>query len=340
MWFDGNHMEILDGKLDTSVARAVRIIAGGGIVAFPTETVYGLGADALNAHAVVKVFEAKQRPYFDPLIVHVGEKSWLHQIGDDLDPLVDTLTDHFWPGPLTIIVRKKTCIPDIVTAGLGTVGVRMPSHPIARRLLQAYGGPIAAPSANPFGYLSPTRAEHVAMMFPEGLPIILDGGPSEYGVESTIVSVSHGRIFIHRHGAVTEEELTHITPHVFLKEKEPQHLSYESPGEHPFHYAPRKPLIIIDSVDAIKTDQSSFLAFSPPLTPPLSRHVRILTEKGDIREAAANFFSFLIELDRGDVELIYAQHIPEVGLGKAMMERLRKASKKHLFESVDNLNHS
>ena len=321
-------MEFLNGFEQSSIDKAVEILKKGDVVAFPTETVYGLGADALNPYAVAKIFEVKKRPKFDPLIVHIGERGWISAIGDYIPPEAEKLIDRFWPGPLTLILKKKVVIPDIVTAGLPTVAVRMPSHPVALQLIRNFNNPIAAPSANPFGYISPTNAQHVAKMLGEGVPLILDGGSSNYGIESTIVSFNEGKTYLHRHGAISIEELSTTVGPVYEKEK---NSACEAPGQLPYHYAPIKPLKIIHSIDEIHDIKSSFLAFREPPETPISKYVKVLSITGDMREAAANFFSYLIELDRDDVDIIYAENIPEAGLGKAMMERLMKASKKYRY---------
>lgn len=319
-------MEILDGFEHSSVERAAGLLEAGDAVAFPTETVYGLGADALNALAVAKIFEIKKRPHFDPLIVHVGEKDWIFRYAEDVPPDAVRLVERFWPGPLTIILRKKSLIPDIVTSGLSTVGIRMPSHPVALDLIRTLGRPVAAPSANPFGYMSPTKAAHVARMFREEPLVVLDGGSSSYGIESSIVSVIGSTTRLHRHGAISLEDLTAVTGPLQEKAEDG---SCESPGELPFHYAPHRPLRIVSSPAEIRNPCSSYLSFRKPVGEPASKHVRVLSENGDLREAAAAFFSSLIELDSGDVDVIYAEKVPEIGLGRAIMERLRKASKKH-----------
>jgi L-threonylcarbamoyladenylate synthase len=319
-------MELVDGFEPASIERAVTMLKGGDIVAFPTETVYGLGADALNPYAVAKIFEMKKRPKFDPLIVHVGDREWIFRIAVNVPSVVVSLVERFWPGPLTIILGKKEIIPDIVTAGLPTVGIRMPSHPVALNLIRSLGSPIAAPSANPFGYMSPTKATHVAKMFRDMTGLILNGGDSTFGIESTIVSLKDDRLYLHRHGAISMEELSVIAGGVREKESDD---TCEAPGELPFHYAPHKPLRIISSLSDIETAESSFLAYMTPKKTPLSRHVRILSPTGDLREAAANFFSYLIDLDCEDIRTIYAEKLPETGIGKAMMERLKKASKKY-----------
>jgi L-threonylcarbamoyladenylate synthase len=318
-------MEIVNGFENSSIERAIELLGNGDVVAFPTETVYGLGADALNPYAVAKIFEAKNRPHFDPLIVHIGRKEWIYDYAEDVPQDALKLIDVFWPGPLTLILRKKTCIPDIVTAGLSTVAIRMPSHAVALKLIKAFQKPVAAPSANPFGYMSPTKVNHVARMLKGRIPMVLDGGDSVFGIESTIISFQSHGVYIHRHGAISEEELSE---YVELTQDIKTDSVYRSPGELPYHYAPMKPLKIVHNTDEVKTANSSFLAFREPSTVPVSRYVKILSKTGDLKEAAANFFSNLIELDREDVDIIYAERVPETGIGKAIMERLRKASKK------------
>ncbi|HOJ70451.1 MAG TPA: L-threonylcarbamoyladenylate synthase [Syntrophorhabdaceae bacterium] len=324
-------MEILNGLDFSSILRAKQLLEKGGVVAFPTETVYGLGADALNPYAVAKIFEIKRRPRFDPLIVHIDRREWLEELSSNLPKKALLLTERFWPGPLTIILKKRPIIPDIVTAGLSTVGIRMPAHPVAQELIRSLNRPIAAPSANPFGYISPTMADHVAHMLKDRVEVILDGGKSVFGIESTIVSFLDDSVFINRHGAISAEEISDVIgPVLDAKDKG----VCESPGSLPYHYSPHKPLKIVNSPLEIATEDSSFLSFKRPLIRVISRYVRILSEQGDLREAAANFFSYLIELDKKDVGIIYAERIPEKGLGKAIMERLKKASKKHTHTTL------
>jgi L-threonylcarbamoyladenylate synthase len=318
-------MEILNGFENSSIERAVKLLNKGNIVAFPTETVYGLGADALNPYAVAKIFEAKNRPHFDPLIVHIGRKEWVYDYAEHVPQDALKLINAFWPGPLTLILHKKTLIPDIVTAGLPTVAIRMPLHAVALKLIEAFQKPIAAPSANPFGYMSPTKVGHVARMLKGKIPMVLDVGDSVFGIESTIISFQSHGIYIHRHGAISEEELSE---HVEIIHDIKTDSVYRSPGELPYHYAPMKPLRIVHTADDVKTANSSFLAFREPAMIPISRYMKVLSKTGDLKEAAANFFSDLIELDREDVDIIYAERVPETGIGKAIMERLRKASKK------------
>jgi L-threonylcarbamoyladenylate synthase len=319
-------MEIINGYLTSSIRRAARLLQEGDVVAFPTETVYGLGADGANPLAVARVFELKKRPHFDPLILHVSNRDWISQFARNVPKAAVALMDRFWPGPLTLILEKTAAVPDIVTAGLPTVAIRMPLHEVALHLIEEVGRPIAAPSANPFGYISPTSAEHVADMLRDQIPLILDGGKCSYGLESTIVSFGQNGVRVHRYGAIGTEELNEVVPHLLEKQHGPLP---EAPGELPYHYAPHTPLVIVESARDIEAEESAFLAFTEPLQTPASRHVRVLSPTGNMREAAANFFSFLIELDKQEVAVIYAERVPERGLGKAIMERLRKAERKH-----------
>lgn len=315
-------VNILDGKREESILYAVSLLKKGELVAFPTETVYGLGADALNPYAVIKIFEVKRRPRFDPLIVHIAEERWLEDLAEWVPITARRLVERFWPGPLTIILEKRSLVPDVVTAGLKTVAIRMPSHPVAQKLLRTFSNPVAAPSANPFGYLSPTKAEHVARVLGEKIPLILDGGACEYGIESTILSFFGEKVYIHRHGSITQEEIESVVGRV--EEWKGEALA---PGRLSTHYAPKRPIRIVESAEEVTVANSAFLAFRTPSSPLPSRYVRVLSERGDLREAATRFFSFLYELDREDVEVIYVERIPDRGLGRAMMERLRKASK-------------
>ena len=319
-------MEIMDGYDPASLLKAATTLREGELVVFPTETVYGLGADAFNPIAVAKIFELKKRPHFDPLIVHIAHMQSVEKLVLNVPAQARRLMERFWPGPLTIIMEKQGMVPDIVTAGLKTVGVRMPSHPVALALIKALGRPVAAPSANPFGYMSPTKAGHVARMFADRVPLILDGGPSTHGIESTVVSVRGDTVYVHRYGAVPLEEIERVVGD--LQEKEKGTIC-EAPGELPYHYAPHARLVIIRSQEDIRTSESGFLAFKNPEREPLSKHVRVLSAEGDLREAAAHFFSHLIELDQEGVNVIYAERVPEIGLGRAIMERLRKAAQKH-----------
>ena len=225
-----------------AILQAAKIIRHGGIVAFPTETVYGLGADAFNPLAVARIFEAKRRPYFDPLIVHVANPADVKKLVEEIPSNAKKLTERFWPGPLTVVLFKEENIPDIVTAGLPTVAIRMPNHPMALSLIIESKCPIAAPSANPFGYLSPTTAEHVREQLGDQVDLILDGGPCPVGVESTIVSFLEEEPRLLRPGGVSLEEIESIIGKVKISPIEEERPS--APGMLPKHYAPRTPIVL------------------------------------------------------------------------------------------------
>jgi L-threonylcarbamoyladenylate synthase len=309
-----------------SIQKAAQIIKRGGIVAFPTETVYGLGADVFNPLAVARVFEVKRRPYFDPLIVHVGLPCDVKKLAKEIPTNAKKLIEKFWPGPLTVVLSKKNNISDIVTAGLQTVAVRMPDHPMALSLIEESRCPIAAPSANLFGCVSPTTAEHVREQLGDRVDLILDGGPCPVGVESTIVSFFEGMARLLRPGGVPLEEIESIIGRV---EVGPTKETPSAPGMFPSHYAPRTPIVLDwDEKNLVLSTNKNFglLAFQGTKSGGRFRHIEILSKKGDMREAAANLFAAIRRLDALNLDLIMAEPVPEIGLGRAIMDRLRRAS--------------
>lgn len=310
-----------------AIHRAAEIIKKGGIVAFPTETVYGLGADAFNPLAVARIFEVKRRPFFDPLIVHIASQNDLDKLVTEIPFHGKRLMEQFWPGPLTVVLPKKEDVPEIVTSGLPTVAVRMPKHPMTLSLIGLVGSPIVGPSANLFGYLSPTTAEHVRDQLGEQIDFILDGGPCQVGVESTIVSFSEERPKLLRPGGVPLEEIESIIGKVEISSLNEERPS--APGMLPRHYAPRTPIILDWSdkdLNAYRNKKVGLLAFQEPKQFLNFRHVEILSKKGDFREAAANLFSAIRRLDALNLDLIIAEPVTEIGLGRAIMDRLRRAS--------------
>jgi L-threonylcarbamoyladenylate synthase len=319
-----------------AVAAAARCLAASGLVAFPTETVYGLGADALDPVAVARVFEIKGRPTFDPLIVHVAAPDALEDlvIADDAaDPRVAALRAAFWPGPLTLVLRKRPVIPGIVTAGLDTVAVRMPDHPVALALIRDAGVPVAAPSANRFGRVSPTRAEHVARQLGDRVGLILDGGPCRIGIESTVLLLADGRALLLRPGGLPLEAIEAVIGTVEVPaEGEAASLS---PGRDGSHYAPRSPVVLAvphDPVRARKGERLGLLAATDHDRAMAARlggpfvAVEVLSPDGDPVVSAANLFDALHRLDEAGVDRIVAQPVPETGLGRAVMDRLRRAT--------------
>ena len=315
------------------IQHAAEIIKEGGIVAFPTETVYGLGADAFNPLAVARIFEVKRRPYFDPLIVHVAHPADVKKLVKEIPSNAKKLTESFWPGPLTVVLLKEEDIPDIVTAGLPTVAIRMPNHPMALSLIKESKCPIAAPSANPFGYLSPTTAEHVRDQLGDQVDLILDGGPCPVGIESTILSFLEEKPRLLRPGGVSLEEIESVIGKVEISPIEDDKPS--APGMLPKHYAPRTPIVLNWNDKNLKIDKNKkigLLAFQETKNHLKFHSVEVLSKKGDIREAAANLFAAIRRLDALDLDLIVAEPIPEIGLGRAIMDRLRRASGKQFAD--------
>ncbi|MER3479340.1 MAG: threonylcarbamoyl-AMP synthase [Meiothermus sp.] len=324
IWHNREAMAVVPAR-PKEIEQAARVIRAGGLVAFPTETVYGLGANALDPSAAARIFEAKRRPSFDPLIVHVADREMLLGVVREVPPQAERLIERFWPGPLTLVLPKGPALPRIVTSGLPTVAVRMPAHPVALELIREAGTPIAAPSANPFGYLSPTRAEHVERMLGEAVDLILDGGPTRYGVESTILLLAEKPVVL-RHGAIPLEELEGVLGKVELRVGESTRPLV--PGQLPQHYAPRTPIQVARPEDVPRElrKQSGYLAFRD--VPKGFKVVKVLSPTGNLREAAAHLFEALHQLDRLGLPRLYAEPVPEEGLGRAIMDRLRRATVK------------
>jgi L-threonylcarbamoyladenylate synthase len=303
-----------------SIASAAKVLSNGGVVAFPTETVYGLGALAFDPIAVARIFEIKQRPDFDPLIVHVLDSAMLERVVAEIPHLAQRLIECFWPGPLTLVLPKRPEVPELVTAGLPSVAVRMPSHDVARSLLKQVGAPLAAPSANRFGGLSPTRAAHVVASLGDGVDLVIDGGPAEHGLESTIVALAPHPMLL-RPGAIPPEAVEALVGP--LSRERPPTLV---PGGFPYHYAPRTRLRVIDPASVPAVDRSGAGALVLREAFDGYAAVRSLSVQGNLREAAARFFEALHELDELGLKRIDAQPLPENGLGLAMMDRLTRAS--------------
>ncbi len=320
---------ILPATGPQAIHLAAETIKAGGLVAFPTETVYGLGCDAMNPDAAAKVFEAKQRPQFDPLIVHIADREQLHAVVTTLPTIAHRLMDAFWPGPLSLVLPKQATVPDLVTAGLTTVAVRMPNHPVARTLIREAGTPIAAPSANPFGYVSPTNAQHVSEGLGTNVDLILDGGPCSVGVESTIVSLVASQPEVLRHGSITLEQLTAVIGP--LRRPSSERAMPIAPGQLTRHYATLTPLTILASAGtrpARGQDARAGLLIFSQASEEDSRFdaVEVLSPTGDVREAAHRLFAALRRLDALGLDRIYAEPCKEEGLGLAIMDRLRRCA--------------
>lgn len=306
------------------LAKAAHLLNTGELVAIPTETVYGLAANALDPNAVLKIFEAKKRPGFDPLIVHAASLEAVRHFVEAIPPAALLLGESFWPGPLTILLPKKPVIPDLVTSGLDTVAVRIPSHPLTAQLLDMLGFPLAAPSANLFGQVSPTKAVHVKDQLAGKVAYILDGGDCSVGLESTIVGFPENEPpTIYRLGGIPVEEIEEVIGKVAVRPYSSS--NPQAPGMLKSHYAPRKPLFIGKEGQAFPGN-ASYLRFSDYLPGvPASRQF-VLSEERDLRTAARNLFAALRELDSAETSSIVAELLPDKGLGRAINDRLRRAS--------------
>jgi L-threonylcarbamoyladenylate synthase len=305
--------------------QAAELLAAGELVALPTETVYGLGGAALDPRACTRIFEAKERPLSDPLIVHLPDFQWLERLALP-NALAIRIAETFWPGPLTLVLPRRDIVPDLATAGQTTVALRMSAHPVFAEVSRMFGQPIAAPSANRFGCISPTTASHVLSELDGRIPLIIDGGPCRHGIESTILRVHEQGVEILRHGPITEEQLSEFG--IVASGQ----ASVVAPGSMASHYAPQTRLVISEELRSGLTDtllarfpaRTGFLLWTPCRED--LAFFEYLSRGQDLREAAANLYGAMRRLDEADLDLIVAEPVPETGLGVAIMERLRKAA--------------
>lgn len=323
---------LLSADAPDAILLAARFLADGEPVALPTETVYGLAADAANPQAVAAIFHAKERPFFDPLIVHLPGSEWLERLAIVPEPQGQTVTRliaKFWPGPLTILLPRRTeAVPDLVTAGSPLVALRISAHPVFQSVIRAFGKPLAAPSANRFGRISPTTGAHAFSELDGRIPLVLEAGPTSHGVESTIVALENdGRMRVLRHGPITSEQLEPFGEIIVVGRAA---AAASAPGQVAGHYAPRTPLTLLKAAGSLPAEvdrrKIGYLAFRQDGLAEDIANVEHLSEHGDLRQAAARLFAALRRLDEAPVERIYAEPVPETGLGKAIMDRLRRAA--------------
>lgn len=311
-------------EISKNLALAKQFLENGDVVSIPTETVYGLAGNALNPAAVTRIFTVKKRPAFDPLIVHVPSLEKAADYAARIPLQARKLAEKFWPGPLTLLLEKKDIIPDLVTSGLPTVGLRSPNHPLTIALLRDLDFPLAAPSANPFGYVSPTTPEHVNAQLGPEIPYILDGGVCKVGIESTIVGFEDDQPIVYRVGGLPIEDIEAITGKVFLQ---PYSTSNpKAPGQLKSHYAPSKKIVLGKMEDLLQkypAHDTGLLTFQRDFNSP---YQKILSPGGFMEEAAQNLFAALRAFEQMPIEIILAEEVPDHGLGRAINDRLRRAA--------------
>jgi L-threonylcarbamoyladenylate synthase len=316
--------------LTNNVDLAVKTLDRGDIIGFPTETVYGLAGNAYDENALKKIFILKQRPFYNPLIVHISSIRNLTEIATDIPDSAYRLAEIFWPGPLTLILKKKNHIPDIVTSGKDTVAIRVPNHPLALDLLNKLDYPLAAPSANPFGLISPTSAQHVINYFNEKLEVVLDGGECERGLESTIIGFENNQPILYRHGSISVEDIELVAGKLITVINNSQNPN--SPGMLPSHYAPLTDTYLTNNVSELlklfQQKKVGLLLFNKEVLHSKNIVQEVLSTKGDLNEAAKNLYAALHRLDQKKLDAIIAEKFPNEGLGKTINDRLQRAIKK------------
>ncbi len=319
----------LDTPIGTDLGLAAEILRRGGLVAIPTETVYGLAANALDPLAVAKIFEAKQRPHFDPLIVHLFDAEEVSNYAEEFPEAARRLADNFWPGPLTLVLPRKPIIPELVTAGGPTVALRVPDHPLTYKLLGMLDFPLAAPSANPFGYISPTSAAHVHAQLGGKIDYILDGGPCKVGIESTVIAFEGEKGRILRLGGLDSKAIEALVPDLEIQTSSSSNPL--SPGQLDRHYAPDTRLLIAsDLAKYLRThetpENTALIVYHRPQLNWAREKQYVLSPKRSLTEAASRLYAVLREADAAGYELIIAEEAPSKGLGPAINDRLRRAS--------------
>ena len=316
--------------ITTDLSLAIKALNDHKIIALPTETVYGLAGNAFSETAIASIFSLKQRPLYNPLIVHIKSAEFLPQVAREMPEIALILAKEFWPGPLTLVLKKQSIIPDLVTAGKDTVAVRVPNHPMALALLNKLDFPLAAPSANPFGSISPTTAEHVANYFSEGLNVILNGGTCARGIESTIIGFENNQPVVYRLGSLSIEQIEnkigklHANTHADNAPKAPGMLSR--------HYAPSTPMHLTDEVENLVqtffNKKIGVLVFKNPVPEITLAHQEILSPSGNLKEAAKNLYAAMHRLDKLNLDLIVAERLPDKDIGKTLNDKLERATKK------------
>ena len=314
--------------ISNDIPKAIEILNNEDVVGIPTETVYGLAGNIYSEKAIRKIFQVKQRPLFNPLIVHLHSIEQLEEIVSDFPAKAALLAKVFWPGSLTLVLKKKASIPDIITAGKDTVAVRIPNHPVTLSLLKKVSFPLAAPSANPFNRISPTNSLHVESYFKNSIQMVLEGGECKNGLESTIIGFENNAPVLYRLGAISIEEIENVIGKINIKNNKES--APNAPGMLAKHYAPKtKTYLVNDLKKFIKSNDDKrigVLSFREEISASNIEHLEILSTHGDLKEAASKLYSALHKLDNLNLEMIVVERVPDIGLGKSINDRLERAT--------------
>ncbi|APY08685.1 threonylcarbamoyl-AMP synthase [Winogradskyella sp. J14-2] len=323
--------------ISTDISKAVDLLNNEELVAIPTETVYGLAGNIFSKKAIKAIFETKKRPHFNPLIVHIPNIDYLETIVEAIPEKAKLLAEAFWPGPITLVLKKKSIIPDLITSGKDTVAVRIPNHPLTLDLLSKLDFPLAAPSANPFNRVSPTKAEHVESYFKHKIKMVLDGGPCKSGIESTIIGFENGEPIIYRLGSTPIEAIEAVVGTIEVKNswaersRSQKEVAPNAPGMLERHYAPKTKTILTTNIaEAIKTYKGlkiGLLAYNDTLNDDAIHFKIVLSEGKNLEEAASKLYDALHQLDQQQLDIIIAEQLPDYGLGKSINDRLQRAAK-------------
>lgn len=315
--------------ISTDLSKAVELLNNEELVAIPTETVYGLAGNIFSEKAVKAIFETKERPFFNPLIVHISSIDYLETIVEAIPEKAKLLAEAFWPGPITLVLKKKSIIPDLITGGKDTVAVRIPNHPLTLNLLSKLEFPLAAPSANPFNRISPTKAEHVESYFKDKIKMVLDGGACKSGIESTIIGFENGEPIIYRLGSTSIEAIETVVGTIEIKNK--KEVAPEAPGMLERHYAPKTKTIlttnIAEAIETYKDLKIGLLTYNDILNDDAIAYKIVLSEGKNLEEAASKLYDALHQLDQQQLDIIIAEQLPDYGLGKSINDRLQRATK-------------
>ncbi|OZV71093.1 L-threonylcarbamoyladenylate synthase [Winogradskyella aurantia] len=315
--------------ISKDISKAIALLNSEELVAIPTETVYGLAGNIFSKKAIESIFETKKRPFFNPLIVHIPSIDFLPDIAASVPEKAKLLAEAFWPGPITLVLKKNSSIPDLITAGKDTVAVRVPNHPMTLELLKKLSFPLAAPSANPFSSISPTTAKHVEQYFKDSIKMVLDGGPCKSGIESTIIGFENDEPVIYRLGSTPIEAIETVVGPITIKNK--KEINPDAPGMLERHYAPKTKTVLStnlpDSINRYKDKRVGLIVFNSAIEDPHITSQIVLSKTSDMAEAASTIYDALHKLDKQNLDIIIAEVLPDYGLGKSINDRLLRATK-------------